>query len=383
MQNPLRVVLAIDSFKGSATSLQAESWVGAGIKRVEPNTHVISVPIADGGEGTVAALTHALNGKVMTNKVSGPLGTSVTAQWGALPHHAAVIEMAAASGLNLSPQTPTAAMQASTYGVGELIRIAIQQGATTVYVGLGGSATTDGGVGMARALGYEFYDHDDQPIASGAAGFATLTRIDDTQRLKALDQVSVIMLSDVTNPLAGDNGAAMIYGGQKGLTLAQRQQVDQQLQHFGELLDAYAGRMIQKLPGAGAAGGLGAGLLAFTHAQSRSGIEAILQLVGLDEAVANADLVITGEGHLDAQSLNGKAPIGIAHAAKKYDLPVIALVGAYSDDLNAVYQQGIDVVLAIGHGPQSLAQAVANVKSNLITAGEMVMRMLLLGCARR
>ncbi|WP_125708138.1 glycerate kinase [Lacticaseibacillus porcinae] len=383
MQNPLHVVLAIDSFKGSATSLQAETWVSAGIKCVEPNVKITNLPIADGGEGTVAALTEALHGKVLTAHVTGPLGKSVTAQWGSLPHNAAVIEMAQASGLHLSPQTPSAAMQASTYGVGELIRMAIEQGATTIYVGLGGSATTDGGIGMARALGYEFYDQDDQPIASGAAGLATLTRIDDTQHLEALDQVSVIMLSDVLNPLAGDNGAAMIYGGQKGLTVAQRQAVDLGLQHFGKIVDKYAGQMIQHFPGAGAAGGLGAGLLAFTHAQNRSGIDTILQLARLNETLANADLVITGEGHLDAQSLNGKAPIGIAHAAKKYGLPVIAIVGAHSDDLEAVYQQGIDAVLAIGHGPQSLVEAVANVKSNLMATGATVMRMLLLGRSLR
>lgn len=375
---PLQVVVAIDSFKGSATSLQAGTWVSEGLKRADPLVHTQVLPIADGGEGTVVALTTALNGKIMSQPVTGPLGQSVSASWGWLPHQTAVIEMAEASGLQYTQQTPVEAMKASTIGVGELVRAAIQHGAKTLYVGLGGSATTDGGVGMARALGYEFYDQFDQPIASGAAGLATLSRIDETKRLAALDQVQVIMLSDVSNPLAGPAGAAPIFGAQKGLTASQRVKVDRDLAHFGQLLATNCGQDVAEMPGAGAAGGLGAGLLAFLHAQSQSGIDTIMQLVGLEDALPQADLVITGEGHLDAQSIRGKAPIGIAKAAKQFGLPVIALVGARSVELDAVYQNGIDAVLPIGLGPKSLTQAMAEVKTNLIAAGETAMRLFLL-----
>lgn len=376
---PLQVVVAIDSFKGSATSLQAATWVSEGLKRANAHVQTKVIPIADGGEGTVVALTIALHGKIITQTVTGPLGQSVSASWGWLPQHTAVIEMAEASGLQYTHQTPAEAMAASTIGVGELIQAAIQKGATTIYVGLGGSATTDGGVGMARALGYEFYDQNDQPIASGATGLATLARIEATDHLAAMDQVQVIMLSDVSNPLAGPDGAATIYGAQKGLTASQRQKVDHDLAHLGDLLAENCDAAIAAMPGAGAAGGLGAGLLAFAHAKSRSGIETILQLVRLKTALQHADLVITGEGQLDAQSLRGKAPIGIAQAAKQFGLPVIALVGARSDNLQAVYQYGIDAVLPITPRPQSLEQAVIEVKNNLIMAGETAMRLFMLG----
>lgn len=376
---PLQVVVAIDSFKGSATSLQAATWVSEGLKRANAHVQTKVIPIADGGEGTVVALTTALHGKIITQTVTGPLGQSVSASWGWLPQHTAVIEMAEASGLQYTHQTPAEAMAASTIGVGELIQAAIQKGATTIYVGLGGSATTDGGVGMARALGYEFYDQNDQPIASGATGLATLARIEATDHLAAMDRVQVIMLSDVSNPLAGPDGAATIYGAQKGLTASQRQKVDHDLAHLGDLLAENCDAAIAAMPGAGAAGGLGAGLLAFAHAKSRSGIETILQLVRLKTALQHADLVITGEGQLDAQSLRGKVPIGIAQAAKQFGLPVIALVGARSDNLQAVYQYGIDAVLPITPRPQSLEQAVIEVKNNLIMAGETAMRLFMLG----
>ena len=378
MQKPIQVVLAIDSFKGSATSAQAESWVKAGLLRAQADAKITQVPIADGGEGTVAALTTALHGTIITQSVSGPLGQLVSAQWGWLDPHAAVIETAQASGLHLTSGSLDDAMKASTYGVGQCVKAAIDRGAHTIYVGLGGSATTDGGVGMAEALGVRFYDAFDQPIAPGAKGLAALKRIDVSQRLPQLDEVSVILLSDVTNPLAGPNGAAMVYGAQKGLTATARRKVDRDLQHLGALMAKTVGRNIADQPGAGAAGGLGAGFLAFTQAQSRSGIDEILQLVGLDDALRQADLVITGEGRIDAQSLNGKAPLGVAHAAKRQQVPVVALVGARAADLGDVYALGIDAVMPISSGPQSLAEAMASVKPNLMAAGETALRIFLL-----
>lgn len=378
MAQALHIVVAIDSFKGSATSMQAATWVADGIRRVDAQAQMTKVPIADGGEGTVEALTSALGGKKVSQMVTGPLGDQVQATFGLLDDTTAVIEMAQASGLNLTDALPDDALRASTYGVGELIKGAMDAGAKTIYLGLGGSATTDGGVGMAKALGARFYTERGTPIACGAQGLAQLSRIDVSQLDVRLAQVSIKILSDVTNPLCGPEGAAAIYGPQKGLTSEQIPIVDGWLKHLGDLLEQATGRAVADQPGAGAAGGLGAGLLALTNAKVYRGIEEILRMVHLDEALAQADLVITGEGRMDAQSLNGKAPIGIAKAAKQYGLPVVALVGARSDDLGPVYQAGIDAVWAIMNHPQTLTEAIQTVQTNLTTAGETAVRAFLM-----
>ncbi|WP_262316379.1 glycerate kinase [Lacticaseibacillus parakribbianus] len=376
---PLHIVVAIDSFKGSATSLQAATWVAEGIRRVQPDAAVSPVPIADGGEGTVVALTTALNGRLIQKTVTGPLaGQRVSATFGMLDAETAVVEMAQASGLNLTSQESADALRASTYGVGELIEAALDEGAKVIYVGLGGSATTDGGVGMAKALGVSFQNAQGQPIPCGAQGLSELATIDVRQLDSRLQNVSVRLLSDVTNPLYGKKGAAAIYGPQKGLTKRQIPAVEKGLAHYAELLSQVVGRDIAHRPGAGAAGGLGAGLMAFTNAEVFPGIDAIRRLVGLDRLLVDADLVITGEGKMDAQSLNGKAPIGIARAAKRYGVPVVALVGARSADLAAVYAAGIDALWAVGLGPESLQEAIAHVQENLTCAGETVMRAFLL-----
>lgn len=381
MSKPLQVVVAIDSFKGSITSADAAKAVAAGIHRAQPGALVRQVPIADGGEGTVIALTTALGGQVFTQPVTGPLGQAVVATWGLLDAHTAVIEMAQASGLHLTAATPEAAMRATTQGVGELIEAAVDHGATKIYVGLGGSATTDGGVGMAQALGVKFITARGTPVAPGAGGLSTITHIDLQGLDPRLAKTQIVILSDVVNPLTGPNGAATIYGPQKGLTAAQIPDVDAGLAQLGDFMFQLTGRRIAQTPGAGAAGGLGAGLLAFTHATMAQGITTILQLVGLDQALAQADLVITGEGHMDSQSLNGKAPIGVAQAAKRYGLPVIALVGARSAKLDAVYAAGIDAVWPITNGPQSLAVAMHQVRTNLTMAAESAMRTFLISSA--
>ncbi|MBS0992858.1 glycerate kinase [Lacticaseibacillus paracasei] len=370
----MRVVVAIDSFKGSATSLQAANWVGKGIARAAPDADVVKIPIADGGEGTVEALTTALHGRVVRRQVTGPLGGQVSAEFGLLNPTTAVIEMAQASGITLTKQAPEDALRASTYGVGELIRAAIDEGADTIYIGLGGSATTDGGAGMAKALGVQFFDANGQAIACGAQGLAKLARIDTSRLDPRLAHVAIRVLSDVTNPLIGPKGAAAIYGPQKGLTDGAIPQVDGWLAHYAALVQVATGRDVDQASGAGAAGGLGAGLLAFTNAKMYRGIEKILELLQVSTQIETADLVITGEGRMDAQSINGKAPIGIAHAAKRFGVPVVALVGARSDDLGAVYAEGIDAVWSILNRPQTLAEAMANVAVNLTTAGETAIR---------
>ncbi|WP_346345058.1 glycerate kinase [Lacticaseibacillus paracasei] len=366
--------MAIDSFKGSATSLQAANWVGKGIARAAPDADVVKIPIADGGEGTVEALTTALHGRVVRRQVTGPLGGQVSAEFGLLNPTTAVIEMAQASGITLTKQAPEDALRASTYGVGELIRAAIDEGADTIYIGLGGSATTDGGAGMAKALGVQFFDANGQAIACGAQGLAKLARIDTSRLDPRLAHVAIRVLSDVTNPLIGPKGAAAIYGPQKGLTDGAIPQVDGWLAHYAALVQVATGRDVDQASGAGAAGGLGAGLLAFTNAKMYRGIEKILELLQVSTQIETADLVITGEGRMDAQSINGKAPIGIAHAAKRFGVPVVALVGARSDDLGAVYAEGIDAVWSILNRPQTLAEAMANVAVNLTTAGETAIR---------
>lgn len=374
----MHIVVAIDSFKGSATSLQAAQWVEQGIHKVIPDAKVSKVPIADGGEGTVAALTAALHGRVVAKRVTGPLGEQVDAEFGMLDDTTAVVEMAQASGLNLTSQAPQQAMRASTYGVGELIEAAIDEGATTIYLGLGGSASTDGGAGMAKALGVRFDTAAGEPISCGACGLADLAKIDMADLDPRIKQVTIKILSDVTNPLTGPAGAAAVYGPQKGLTQAQVPQVDKWLAHYAKLVASTVGQDIGALPGAGAAGGLGTGLLAFTNAKIYRGIDEILQLVQLDAQLTDCDLVITGEGSMDAQSLNGKAPIGIAKAAKAHGVPVVALVGARAADLDAVYDAGIDAVWAIGLGPTSLAEALKQVQRNLTIAGETVIRAFLM-----
>lgn len=378
MKHARHVVVAIDSFKGSASSLQAEQHVASGIAKVDPEAHITQVPIADGGEGTVAALTTALHGQVLKRTVTGPLGEQVQAEFGMLDDHTAVVEMAQASGITLTSQDPADALRASTFGVGELIQQAIAQGATAIYLGLGGSATTDGGVGMAKALGVEFTDANGEAIPCGAEGLAKLAHIDTSHMVPGVAQVTIKILSDVTNPLVGPQGAAAIYGPQKGLTDGAIPRVDGWLRHYAQLVEQATGIAVADRPGAGAAGGLGAGLMAFCHTEMYQGIDHILKLLRLDEQLAHADYVITGEGQMDAQSANGKAPVGIAKAAKRFGLPVIALVGARADDLAPVYAAGIDVVLAIGNRPQSLAEAIANTAQNLTIAGETAMRIFML-----
>ena len=390
-RRPRRVLLAIDSFKGSVSSTQAEEAVAEGVCRAWPDAEVCALPLADGGEGTLDAVA-ACGGEVVTCEVAGPLNERVSARMLVDAGRAsAVIEMAEAAGIGYSPCTESAALTASTYGVGELMLRAVRAGAKTIYIGLGGSATNDGGAGMLRALGARLLDEHGCDVAPGLAGLERVAGVDLTPAMQALDGARIVVLSDVENPLVGRRGALAVFGGQKGLPTGDAEvlrRYDSWMIGYGRLLDAAIAEVrtqgllrtpegtrtfgsVLGVPGAGAAGGLGAALLAL-GAELRSGVETVLDLVGFDERVRDVDLVITGEGNMDEQSAAGKAPVGVARRAKRYGKPVAAVVGGRADNLNAVYEQGIDLVLPICRKPMSLDQALEprEATTNLICAGE-------------
>ena len=394
-RRPRRVLLAIDSFKGSVSSSQAESAVAGGVRRVWPDAQVSALPLADGGEGTLDAVA-ACGGEIVTCEVAGPLGKRVAARMlvdG--EHESAVIEMAEAAGIGYSPCTESAALAATTYGVGELMLRAVRTGAKTLYIGLGGSATNDGGAGMLQALGARLVDECGCNIAPGLAGLEQVASVDLAPALQALDDARIVVLSDVENPLVGRRGALAVFGGQKGLPTYDIEALgryDGWMVGYGRLLDtAIAEARAQGLlrvpegartfgsvlgvPGAGAAGGLGAALLAL-GAELRSGVETVLDLIGFDGHVRDVDLVITGEGNMDEQSAAGKAPVGVARRAKRYGKPVVAVVGGRADNLDAVYERGIDLVLPVCRKPMGLELALdpQEATTNLICAGEAAAR---------
>lgn len=390
-----RVLLAIDSFKGSVSSAQAEAAVAEGVRRVWPDAEMAALPLADGGEGTLDAIA-ARGGELSTCEVAGPLGDRVSARMlvdG--EHESAVIEMAEAAGIGYSPCTESAALEATTYGVGELMLRAVRAGAKTIYIGLGGSATNDGGAGMLQALGARLVDDRGCDIAPGLAGLERVAGVDLTPALRVLGGARIVVLSDVENPLVGRRGALAVFGGQKGLPTDDVEALggyDGWMVGYGRLLDtAVAEARAQGLlrmpegartfgsvlgvPGAGAAGGLGAALLTL-GAELRSGVETVLDLVGFDERVSDVDLVITGEGNMDEQSAAGKAPVGVARRAKRYGKPVVAVVGGRADSLDAVYGQGVDLVLPVCRRPMGLELALdpREAEANLVCAGETAAR---------
>ena len=394
-RRPRGVLLAIDSFKGSVSSAQAEAAVAEGVRRVWPDAEVRALPLADGGEGTLDAIA-ACGGELVSCEVVGPLGDRVPARMlldGA--RESAVIEMAEAAGIGYSPCTESAALAASTYGVGELMLRAVRAGAKTLYIGLGGSATNDGGTGMLQALGARVVDDQGCDVAPGLGGLERVASVDLAPALEVLGGVRIVVLSDVENPLVGRRGALSVFGAQKGLPTGDPEALrryDNWMVGYGRLLDAAiiearARELLRSpegartfgsvlgVPGAGAAGGLGAALLAL-GAELRSGVETVLDLVGFDGRVRDVDLVITGEGNMDEQSAAGKAPVGVARRAKRAGKPVVAVVGGRADSLDAVYEQGIDLVLPICRKPMPLNQALdpQEAEANLVCAGEAVAR---------
>jgi glycerate 2-kinase len=378
----MKIVIAPDSFKGNLSSLQVATAIEKGIKRVLPKALCIKVPMADGGEGTVQSLIDAMGGKFVYKKVCGPDGNKVRARYGLLAdQHTAVIEMAEASGLPLIEEKDRNPLTATTYGTGELIIDAINKGAKKIIIGIGGSATNDGGAGMAQALGVKFLNGRGKEIKTLAAG-GMLDRIVDI----SVDDIHpgvakcrIIIASDVDNPLCGKHGASSVFGPQKGATPAMVKRLDANLRHFGMLIKKRLNVDVRTLKGAGAAGGLGAGLVAFAGARLQSGVDIVIQACELKSHLLSADLVITGEGRVDYQTAFGKTPAGVAKAAKKYKVPVIAIGGGLADDAPGVFKYGIDGLDSAVARDMPLEEALTGSRKFIANAAERAIRMILVG----
>lgn len=378
----MRIIAAPDSFKGSLSSFAAAQAIEKGLLRIFPDADICKVPIADGGEGTVDALVTMTHGQRMHTTVQNPLGHPVEAAWGLLPEndgYIAVIEMAEASGLLLIPEEERDIRRASTYGTGQLIKAALDQGARRIIIGIGGSATNDGGAGMAEALGVKFFSAHGKRLARGGAALAQLERIDTSSLDARLKETEIFIASDVNNPLCGPKGASAVYGPQKGATPAIVQELDAALFHYAAIAKRDVGLDVNALAGSGAAGGLGAGLMLFTNGKMRNGIELILKTIGFANLLNGADLVITGEGHTDAQTAHGKAPVGIARLAKEQQIPVICLSGALGSDAGEILSQGIDAIAATPRAPIALQDCIENAATLLADAAERTAQLLKIG----
>ncbi|MGK8440563.1 glycerate kinase [Ectopseudomonas hydrolytica] len=355
----MKIVIAPDSFKESLSAPEVAAAIARGWQRVFPEAECLLRPMADGGEGTVDALLAAVGGERRECWVLGPMGEPVRAHWGWLGEGTAVIEMAAASGLHWVPREQRDARVASSFGTGELIAEALQAGATRIILGLGGSATNDAGAGLLQALGMRFLDDQGRELAAGGAALAALDQLDLSGLDARLLQVQIEVAADVDNPLCGARGASAVFGPQKGATPEQVAELDTALGRFARIAAATLGEDHAEYPGVGAAGGLGFAARAFLKATFRPGIELVAELSGLAEAVQGADLVITGEGRMDAQTLHGKTPVGVARVAQDAGVPVIALAGSLGEDYQALYDAGIEAAFSLAPGPLSLEQAMA------------------------
>lgn len=361
----MKIVIAPDSFKESLSAPDVAAAIARGWQQVFPEAECLLRPMADGGEGTVDALLAAVGGERRECQVRGPMGQPVQAHWGWLGNATAVIEMAAASGLHWVPREQRDARQASSYGTGELILQALDAGATRIILGLGGSATNDGGAGLLQALGMRLLDEQGRELPPGGAALAALDQLDLGGLDARLLSVQVDVAADVDNPLCGPRGASAVFGPQKGATPEHVEQLDAALERFARIAAATLGEDHARFPGVGAAGGLGFAARAFLKATFRPGIELVAELSGLASAVAGADLVITGEGRMDAQTLHGKTPVGVARVAQAASVPVIALAGSLGDGYQALYDAGIEAAFSLAPGPLSLEQAMASAAAEL------------------
>ncbi|RIW32052.1 glycerate kinase [Bacillus salacetis] len=355
----MKIVIAPDSFKESMSALQAADAIGKGIEKIFPEAEVVKVPMADGGEGTVQSLVDATKGEMKSAAVTGPAGVPVDAFYGITGDgKTAIIEMAAASGLHLVPIGKRNPLLTTTKGTGELILAAVDSGVTHLIIGLGGSATNDGGAGMAQALGVRLLKADGQQIGPGGEELRHLDSIDLTTLDPRLKEVTIELACDVDNPLTGERGASRVYARQKGATEGMIDILEGSLAHYAHVIKRDIGKDVDNIPGAGAAGGLGAGFLAFLEADMRKGIDLVMDAAGLEHHLVDADLVITGEGRIDGQTVYGKAPIGVAGMAKKRNLPVIGVAGTLGEGWQAVYEHGIDAVYSIVPGAIPLETAL-------------------------
>ena len=373
----MKIVIAIDSLKGSLSSMEAGHAIEQGIRNVLPETKVLVKPLADGGEGTTEALVEGLGGDMVQVQVHGPLETPVNAAYGVIREsNTAIMEMAAAAGIILVGKDKRP-LDATTYGVGEMIRDAITRGCREFIIGIGGSATNDGGIGMLTALGYEFLDAEGKPAGIGAGALYKVAKICDDKVMPELKDCHFRIACDVTNPLCGENGSTYIYGPQKGVTVELRDELDHAMGAYAQVVKAYNGTDYAKTPGAGAAGGLGFAFLSFLSGELLPGIELVLNAVEMDKAMEGADLVFTGEGRLDFQTAMGKAPVGIAKMAKKHGAKVIALAGAVIEGAQECNEQGIDAYFPILRQVVTLDEAMdpATARKNMVETTEQVMRL--------
>ena len=377
----MKVVVAIDSFKGSLSSMEAGQAIAEGVKRVYQNAEVVVRPLADGGEGTVEALVEGMGGIFVTKEVTGPLGEKVDAVYGVIESEedsskTAIIEMSAAAGITLVPEKSRNPMNTTTYGVGELILDAIERGCRHFIVGIGGSATNDGGVGMLQALGYDFLTREGKAISYGGDGLRELASIEDVNVHPKLKECTFKVACDVTNPLCGENGSSAIFGPQKGATPEMVQELDQLLLHYAELSKEMNANADRFYPGTGAAGGMGFAFLTYTNATLESGIQIVLTETKLEELIKTADFVVTGEGRLDGQTALGKAPIGVADLAKKHQKKVLAFAGAVTPDAKECNQHGIDAFFPILRGIVTLKEAMNKevAHQNMVDTVEQVFR---------
>ncbi|MBB6217290.1 glycerate kinase [Anaerosolibacter carboniphilus] len=372
----MKIVIAPDSFKGALSSIKIANAMEEGIKRTLVDVEIIKVPMADGGEGTVEAMVEATGGRMVYTDVTGPLGDTVHSFYGILGDgETAVIEMAAASGLPLVPIDQRNPLYTTTYGTGELIKHAIENKCTKVMMGIGGSATNDGGMGMAQALGVRFFDKEGNKLALGGKELEKIQQIDMSGIHPNIADVEIKVACDVTNPLWGERGAAYVFGPQKGANPEIVERLDKGLKHLSSVIQKELGKEIADLPGAGAAGGLGGGLVAFLNARLESGVQMVIRSSKLEEKIKNADLVMTGEGKTDEQTAFGKVPFGVAQIAKKYNVPVVCLSGALTEGAEKLYDHGITALFSAVNKDMSLKEAMDHTDELVKNASENIVRL--------
>ena len=381
MKKDLVIVLAPDSFKESMTAKEVCEAMERGIRKANSQIRCIHVPMADGGEGTMQSLVDATGGRVYSKEVVGPLGNNVVAEYGILGNgEIGVIEMASASGIHLVDSEKRNPLITTTFGTGQLIKACLDKGVKKLLIGIGGSATNDGGAGFIQALGGRLLDENGDDLSYGGGALAKLHTIDLSNLDERLKYVSVEVACDVNNPLCGKEGASYVFGPQKGATREMIEILDQNLSHYAEVIKEQLGKDVISKAGAGAAGGLGAGLMAFLDVKLKSGIEMVIEYANLEEKVRDADMVWTGEGSIDFQTQYGKTPLGVAMIAKKYNKPVIALAGRVGNDIDVLYDKGIDAIFGIMRGVTSIEEALVKGPENVEKTSENIIRLLNISC---
>ena len=375
----MKIVIASDSFKGSCSTLEVADHVAAGFLKVFPQAQIVKIPVADGGEGTVEAMVLGSGGTFHKMQVVGPLGEQTEASYGILNNGVGVVELAAASGLPMVSDEKKNPLITTSYGTGQLILSAVEAGCKKILVGLGGSATNDGGMGIAQAFGVSFKDAEGNELGYGGGELSKLASIDTSKLDPRLAEVEIIIASDVSNPLCGPTGASAVYGPQKGATPELVELLDKNLAHYAQVIKEQLGKDIINVPGAGAAGGASVALMLFAGATIQPGIQVVLDVAEIDKELEDADLVVTGEGRIDGQSVFGKVPVGVAGRAQKFNVPVLAIVGSIGDGAEAVYDHGVDSIINTQNKPMSLQEAMENAGALLENAAERAARTIRIG----